>query len=193
MIFKKAIHYIFTNRIWLISAIAISFLVPYNTGYGSLGNACLTFVMFAVARKSKIALSLLFILFIAIILYMPAGHSYGRINIGYAASFLQTNTSEAIEFIKLNVIGIVLCCLAMLFLFIFVIASWGLNSSSKKIQYLFLIVFVLLNINSYPKRFAIAVYMRFSEAKAEVEILKQGISVKDQFTIIKKIFSIKIY
>jgi glucan phosphoethanolaminetransferase (alkaline phosphatase superfamily) len=62
---------------------------------------------------------------------MPAGHSYGRINIGYAASFLQTNTSEAIEFIKLNVIGIVLCCLAMLFLFIFVIASWGLNSSSK--------------------------------------------------------------
>lgn len=139
MIFKKAIHYIFANRIWLISAIAISFLVPCNTGYGSLGNACLTLVMFAVARKSKVALSLLFILFIVIIFYMPAGHSYGRITIGYAASFLQTNTSEAIEFIKLNVIGIVLCFLAMLFLFIFVVASWGLNSSSKKSSIYFLL------------------------------------------------------
>lgn len=184
MIFKKTIHYVLTNKIWLISAVAISFLVPYNTGYGSLGNASLTFAMFAVARKSKIALSLLFILFIAIILYMPAGHSYGRINIGHAASFLQTNTSEAIEFIKLNVIGIVLCCLAMLFLFIFIISSWGLVV--KRRQYLFLIVFVLLNVNSYPKRFAIAAYLRFSEAKTEVEILKKGISVKDQFTITKK-------
>ena len=184
MIFKKIIHYAFANKIWLISAIAISFLVPYNTGYGSLGNASLTFAMFTVARKSKAALSLLFVLFTIIILYMPAGHSYGRINIGHAASFLQTNTSEAIEFIKLNVIGVVLCLLAIFFLFVFIVESWG--SGSKKNQYLFLIVFILLNVNSYPKRFAIAAYLRFTEAKTEVEILKQGISIKDQFTIIKK-------
>ena len=115
---------------------------------------------------------------------MPAGHAYGKINIGHAASFLQTNTSEAIEFIKLNVVGVILCFLAICFLFTFITASW--RSSSKKFQYLFLIAFILLNVNSYPKRFAIAAYMRLTEAKTEVEILKQGISINDQFTIIKK-------
>lgn len=184
MTFKKITGYIYTNKIWLISAIAFSFLVPYNTGYGSIGNASLTFAILAVARKSKAALYLLFILFTPVILYIPAGHAYGRINIGYAASFLQTNTSEAIEFIKLNATGVALPLLTISLLFIFITNSW--HSISKRGQYLFLAVFILLNINSYPKRFAINAYVQFTEAKTEVEILKQGISIKDQFTITKK-------
>ncbi|WP_287882332.1 hypothetical protein [Aquitalea sp.] len=140
MIFKKIIYYIFTNKIWLISAMAISFLVPYNTGYGSLGNASLTFAMFAVARKSKAALCLLIVLFTTIILYMPAGHSYGRINIGHAASFLQTNMPEAIEFIKLNVIGIVLCLLAIFFS-LFILLTHGVLVRKKDNIYFLLRLF----------------------------------------------------
>ena len=183
-VFKKIIHYTYTNKIWIISALAIALLLPYNTGYGSIGNACLTFATLIVARKSKPALCLLFILLTPAILYIPAGHAYGKINIGHAAALLQTNTSEAIEFIKLNITGFTLCLMAIIFLSIFIIKSW--NSRSKKGHLLFLIVFILLNLNSYPKRFAIAAYMRLSEARTEVEILKNGISTKDQFIILKK-------
>ncbi|WP_199052331.1 phosphoethanolamine transferase [Aquitalea sp. ASV15] len=184
IVFNKIINYIYTNKIWLISATAFSFLVPYNTGYGNLGNASLTFAILAVARKSKAALILVFILFTPTILYMPAGHAYGKINIGHVASLLQTNTPEAMEFIKLNFIGFILCFLAIIFLLVYIIKSW--NSNPEKSQYLFLVAFILLNVNSYPKRFAIAAHMRFTEAKTEVEILKNGISIKDQFTILKK-------
>lgn len=182
-VFKKIIHYMHANKIWIIPAIAIALLLPYNTGYGSIGNACLTFATLIVARKSRPALCLLFILLTPAILYIPAGHAYGRINIGHAASLLQTNTVEAIEFIKLNFVGIILCILTMLFLFIFIAKSW--NSNSKKGQYIYLTAFILLNVNSYPKRFAIAAYVGLTEAKTEVAILKQGISIKDQFTITK--------
>lgn len=131
--------------------ITASVMITWATGYmvkNAAGNILLILTMLWLARKntSTSLILLLFLVFCA--LYAPAGLTYGKINNGFIASFLQTNILEVKEFIRLIPLSHFLVSLAII---LFAILFWRTRQHGNN-RRVILLIFIALSVNSWPKR-----------------------------------------
>ncbi|EDR2901221.1 lipid A phosphoethanolamine transferase [Salmonella enterica subsp. enterica] len=128
-----------------------SFIITWSCGYtikNASGNTLLLLFMLLLARKNTLTSVVVMILILFSALYAPTGLTYGKINNGFIASFLQTTTAEALEFIQLIPFSHFFISFAIL---IFALLFWRTRQSSNKNRFA-LLLFVALSINSWPKR-----------------------------------------
>ena len=131
--------------------IIAAFIITWSCGYtikNAPGNILLFLVMLLFARQtilSSVAM-VIFLLFSA--LYAPAGITYGKINNGFIASFLQTTTREAMEFIQLLPPGHFFISFSI---FAFALLFWQTRQRTSK-NHIALLLFIVLSVNSWPKR-----------------------------------------
>lgn len=112
----------------------VALIVPFCTGYGSVGNILLTYALLICSRVSKFTLYLTCLVFIEVSVYIPVGFNFGKLNSAYISSAIQTNRGEASEFLTglgAAPIGLMLTSISMLLIHA---ASSGVMSCKSRVR-----------------------------------------------------------
>lgn len=164
---------------WVIPATTASVIIPAVTGYPGNANTLLTFTLLLLARKNLLTLILACLVLLAISLYIPVGYSFGKIDYSYVASVFQTNQLECLEFAR----GVSVTAWFLLF---FAVCSVGLffkygKDFNTQYRAVYFIAFILININSWPKRFIFSTITYVQQVSAELDKLTQSLMTPDDF------------
>ncbi|WP_249415118.1 phosphoethanolamine transferase [Enterobacter sp. RHBSTW-00994] len=167
---------------WLFPAIVVSIVIPICIGYKGFGSSILTFVTLYLSRKNRVTFYVSCLVLFFISLYIPVGINFGRISYGYVISALQTNTGELSEFLR----GTSFAAWFLMFLAIASLYMFAKNGQDfgKKYSWLYLIAFVLINLNAYPKRMLFLTTEYVKQANAELKKLESYSQVPDDFTVV---------
>lgn len=155
----------------ILTLLTLSIGTTYALGMFSekntIANIIILFFIFFAGRLTFITgiISLLFIVVSAI--YAPTGIVYGKINQSFIVSLIETNPREAIEYIRGITLKNTLMSLLLLFLGFYFFKT-RYTEKSKKTKTLALVIFVLLNINSWPQRMATKSVRWVSEIKQQM-------------------------
>ncbi|EEV0504362.1 phosphoethanolamine transferase [Escherichia coli] len=144
-----------------------SAIISWCCGYtekNAFGNIILLFMLFMTGRENILSTLCVccFLLFSAF--YAPVGIIYGKINGSFIASLMQTNVTEAEEFIA----GIpVIYFIISLMIVMFTVWFWRTRERNKK-GVVFLLFFIALSFNAWPRRMAVEVVTSVAETRAEM-------------------------
>ncbi|MEG3129170.1 phosphoethanolamine transferase [Pantoea cypripedii] len=167
---------------WMIPAAIAAVAIPLGTGYGSAGNIVLTFFILFVARKNLLTYYFTGLMLLLLSLYIPAGYNFGRISYGYVVSVLQTNPGESLEFLQgVSFTAWLLFVMAITSLLLFFIYG---GDFGKKHRAIYFILFVIININSFPKRMATEVISHVYQANIELKKIRASNAIPDDFPIL---------
>lgn len=137
----------------VLVCLLFSVIVSWCCGYtekNAFGNIILLFLLFMTGRQNILSAVCVccFLLFSAF--YAPVGIIYGKINGSFIASLMQTNVTEAEEFIA----GIpIIYFIISLMIVMFTVWFWRTRERNKK-GVLFLLFFIALSVNAWPRRMA---------------------------------------
>lgn len=151
----------------VLVCLLFSVIVSWCCGYtekNAFGNIILLFLLFMTGRKNILSAVCVccFLLFSAF--YAPVGIIYGKINGSFIASLMQTNVTEAEEFIA----GIpIIYFIISLMIVMFTVWFWRTRERNKK-GVLFLLFFIALSVNAWPRRMAVEVVTGVAETRAEM-------------------------
>ncbi|MBJ2013021.1 phosphoethanolamine transferase domain-containing protein, partial [Escherichia coli] len=161
-----------------------SVLVTWCCGYtvkNTLGNVLILFLMLLLGRQNVISATCVCIFLLLSAFYAPVGMIYGKINNSFIASVMQTNLNEAGEFIT----GIpVLYFIVSLIIAAFTFWFWRKRDKSHR-GLIFLLFFIVLSVNAWPKRMVTNVMTGIAETREEMmryESLKNN--QKDSWDIV---------
>lgn len=155
--------------------LAISIISSYSLGMfyekNVIANVIMLFLILFIGRLS-LPTSIILLLFIAVCgLYAPTGIVYGKINQSFIVSILETNQREVIEYVSsLKALNVIISII-LFFLGIYFFKTRYITGS-KKLLTVCLILFISLNINSWPQR------MIKKSVKDFVELKQQMIDYK---------------
>ncbi|WP_416414820.1 phosphoethanolamine transferase [Pantoea sp. App145] len=167
---------------WIIPAVIAALAIPVGTGYASAGNIILTFIILFVARKNPLTFYFSGLMLLLLSLYIPVGYNFGRISYPYVVSALQTNPGESLEFLQgVSFTAWLLFVMAITSLLLFIIYG---GDFGKKHQAIYFILFVMVNMNSFPNRMATQVITSVYKASLELKKLKASNSIPDDFPIL---------
>lgn len=144
-----------------------SVLVTWCCGYtvkNTLGNVLILFLMLLLGRQNVISATCVCIFLLLSAFYAPVGMIYGKINNSFIASVMQTNLNEAGEFIT----GIpVLYFIVSLIIAAFTFWFWRKRDKSHR-GLIFLLFFIVLSVNAWPKRMVTNVMTGIAETREEM-------------------------
>jgi glucan phosphoethanolaminetransferase (alkaline phosphatase superfamily) len=164
---------------WIIPAAIAAVTIPVGTGYAGVGNVALTFIILFIARKNRLTFCLASLILLLISLYIPVGYNFGRVSYPYVVSALQSNPGESLEFLQgVSFTAWLLFVMAITSLLLFFIYG---SDFGKKHQAVYLILFVIVNINYFPKRMAEEVIISVYKASLELKKLRASHLIPDDF------------
>ncbi|MBP2199998.1 phosphoethanolamine transferase [Pantoea cypripedii] len=167
---------------WIIPAALAAVAIPVGTGYAGVGNVALTFIILLIARKNPLTFYFSGLMLLLLSLYIPVGYNFGRISYPYVVSALQTNPGESREFLQgVSFTAWLLFVMAITSLLLFIIYG---SDFGKKHQAIYLILFVIVNINSFPNRMTTQVITSVYKASLELKKLRSSNSIPDDFPIL---------
>jgi len=161
-----------------------SVLVTWCCGYtvkNATGNVLILFLMMSLGRRNVISATCVCIFLLLSAFYAPVGMIYGKINNSFIASVMQTNINEAGEFITgIPVFYFIVSLVIAAFTFWF----WRKREKSHR-GFIFLLFFIVLSVNAWPKRMVTNVITGIAETREEMmryESLKNN--QKDSWDIV---------
>lgn len=143
-----------------------------------VANTVLLFVIFFVGRLSipTTIVCCLFTVFAAI--YAPTGLVYGKPDQSIIVSILETNKRESFEYLcSLSVWHLLLSVVLLVLTYCFFVTRY--KAASVKVSAIVLIIFVALNLNSWPKRVLVKSANAVSDLKKELAHYKELTANKD--------------
>lgn len=151
---------------------SLSVILTWSYGYltkNGLGNSLVIFFILLAAQRNTFssAIAALFILLGA--LYAPVGIIYGRINDGFIASALQTNSNEFCEFFQLIP---VYCFVISGLLIIFTLYFWRqrLRQNNHKLP---LLLFIVLAMITWPQHMLSGTVSKIIDTRREMARYQQ--------------------
>ncbi|ADO48691.1 phosphoethanolamine transferase [[Enterobacter] lignolyticus] len=167
---------------WITPVIIISLIIPLNMGYNGISSCIVTFVTLYLSRKNPLTFYFSCTALLCLSLYIPVGYSFGKISYAYVVSALQTNSGEFLEFLRGTSLNAwLLTSSAILAIYLF--ARNG-QDFDKKYRTIYLIAFILINLNAWPKRMLTATAAYAQQANSALAGLEQNSNVPDNFQII---------
>lgn len=167
---------------WIIPTAIASVAIPVGTGYGGVGNIILTSIILFVARKNMLTFYFSCLILLLLSLYIPVGYNFGRLSYSYVVSTLQSNPNESLEFLRgVSFTAWLFFIMAVTSLLLFFIYG---GDFGKKNQAIYLILFVIININSYPKRMVNEVIDHIYKVSIEFKKLRIANATPDDFSIL---------
>lgn len=167
---------------WIIPALIASLIIPLNIGYTGISSVIVTFLALFLSRKTPLTFYFSCALLCCLSLYIPIGYSFGKISYAYVVSALQTNSGECLEFIR----GTSLNAWLLMFSALLSICLFARNGQDfdRKYRAIYVIAFVLINLNAWPKWMLAATATYAQEADSALTRLEQNSEVADDFHII---------
>jgi len=141
-----------------------------------------TFTALYLSRKNPLTFYFSCTVLFCLSLYIPIGYSFGKISYAYVVSALQTNSGESLEFIRgtsLNTWLLMFSAILSIYLF----ARHG-QDFDKKYRAIYFIAFILINLNTWPKRMLAATTAYALQANSALASLEKNSAVADNFQII---------
>ncbi|MTD37039.1 sulfatase-like hydrolase/transferase [Erwinia sp. CPCC 100877] len=151
---RKNLHHSIQKRIIIfLLSIVIALIITWSSGYttkNAYGNTLIILLLLLLARKNHFSAIISSFFLVLCSLYAPIGILYGKINEGFIASALQTDTEETLEFIQLIPANYYFISIGIFSLTVF---FWK-TSNKKNKNKIALFLFLILLVNSWPKRMA---------------------------------------